>query len=57
MKVAVNLPLHELLRASLDFFATTPALNVISLSYTSRDGEDHEKYLRDTSSFQMGGRP
>lgn len=55
MKVAVNLPLHELLRASLDFFATTPALNVISLSYTSRDGEDHEKYLRDTSSFQMGG--
>ena len=55
MKVAVDLPLRELLRDSLNYFATTPALNVVSLRYTSRDGEDHEKYLSDASSFQMGG--
>lgn len=55
MEVAVDLPLRELLRDSLDYFATTPALNVVSLRYTSRDGEGHEKYLTDASSFQMGG--
>lgn len=55
MEVAVDLPLRELLRDSLNYFATTPALDVVSLRYTSRDGEDHEKYLRDASSFQMGG--
>lgn len=55
MKVAIDLPLRELLQAALDYFATTPALDVVSLQYTSRDGEGHEKYLRDASSFQMGG--
>lgn len=55
MKVAIDLPLRELLQAALGYFATTPALDVVSLRYTSRDGDDHEKYLRDASSFQMGG--
>lgn len=55
MKVAIDLPLRELLQTALDYFATTPALDVVSLRYTSRDGDDHEKYLRDASSFQMGG--
>lgn len=55
MKVAIDLPLRELLQTTLDYFATTPALDVVSLRYTSRDGEDHEKYLGDASSFQMGG--
>lgn len=55
MQVAIDLPLRDLLRDSLNYFATTPALDVVSLRYTSRDGEDHEKYLRDTSSFQMDG--
>lgn len=55
MKVAIDLPLRELLQTALDYFATTPALDVVSLQYTSRDGEGHEKYLRDASSFQMGG--
>ncbi len=55
MEVAVDLPLRKLLRDSLNYFATTPALDVVSLRYTSRDGEGHEKYLTDASSFQMGG--
>lgn len=55
MKVAVDLPLRELLQASLEYFATTPTLDVVSLRYTSRDGECHEKCLKDASSFQMGG--
>ena len=48
MKVAIDLPLRELLQAALDYFATTPALDVVSLRYTSRDEDTREMWMKDT---------